>query len=363
MPANWTRIDKPNQSHQSQGVDKPNQSHQSQANVTVSSDTSSETPEIQRMEMFVPETPNRSLNDLIVSAKVKTQIETALNSIRFHDVLYHEWNLKKIDPHGHRVAINLFGSPGTGKTFCAEAIAHHLSKPIIRVNYAEIESKYVGETPKNIKAAFNKARETGAVLLFDEADSILGKRLTNVTQSADHGVNVSRSVMFLELNNFNGIVIFATNLPGNYDGAFVRRIQAHIEFELPNEDCRMQLWNLLLPTEVPRADDITVEWLAQESIGLAGGDILNVVKLAASQAVVRTGEERRILQSDIRNAVTQVQLGKEKVGTGFSYHNQSTTTVVKEEIVSPEELPSDVREKYEQVLEQDNVSDSIAVGT
>ncbi len=350
MPANWTRID------------KPNQSHQSQANVTVSSDTSSETSEIQRMEMFVPETPNRSLNDLIVSAKVKTQIETALNSIRFHDVLYHEWNLKKIDPHGHRVAINLFGPPGTGKTFCAEAIAHYLGKLIIRVNYAEIESKYVGETPKNIKAAFNKARETGAVLFFDEADSILGKRLTNVTQSADHGVNVSRSVMLLELDNFNGIVIFATNLPGNYDGAFVRRIQAHIEFELPNEDCRMQLWNLLLPTEVPRADDITVEWLAQESIGLAGGDILNVVKLAASQAVVRTGEERRILQSDIQNAVTQVKLGKEKVGTGFSYHNQSTTTVVKEEIVSPEELPSDVREKYEQVLEQDNVSHAIAVG-
>jgi SpoVK/Ycf46/Vps4 family AAA+-type ATPase len=125
----------------------------------------------------------------------------------------------------------------------------------------------------------------------------------------------------------------------------------------------MQLWNLLLPTEVPRADDITVEWLAQESIDLAGGDILNVVKLAASQAVVRTGEERKILQSDIRNAVIQVKLGKEKVGTGFTYDNQSTTTVVEEKIVPLEELPSDVREKYEQVLEQDNVSDAIAVGT
>ncbi|GAB1540026.1 hypothetical protein NUACC21_26950 [Scytonema sp. NUACC21] len=168
--------------------------------------------------------------------------------------------------------------------------------------------------------------------------------------------------MLLELDKFNECVIFATNLPGNYDGAFVRRIQAHIEFELPNEECLLQLWKLLLPIEVPCANDVTVEWLAQESTGLAGGDILNVVKLAASQAVVRTGEERRILQSDIRNAITQVKLGKEKVGTGFSYHNQPTTTAVKEEIVSPEELPSQVREKYEQVLQQDNVSDAIAVG-
>lgn len=134
-----------------------------------------------------------------------------------------------------------------------------MGKLIIRVNYAEIESKYKGETLKNIQAAFKKAREIGAVLFFDEANSILSKRLTNVTQSADNEDNISRSVIFSELDNFNGIVIFATNFPGNFDEAFVRRIQAHIEFELPNEDYRMQLWNLLLPTEVPRADDITVE--------------------------------------------------------------------------------------------------------
>ncbi len=351
MPTNWKRID------------KVNQSDQSQANVTALPDTSSETSEIQRMEIFIPETPKRSLDNLIVSTKVRTQIETALNSIRFHDVLYHEWNLKKIDPHGHRVAINLFGSPGTGKTFCAEAIANHLSKSIIRVNYAEIESKYVGETPKNIKAAFNKARQTGAVLFFDEADSILGKRLTNVTQSADHGVNVSRSVMLLELDSFNGVVIFATNLPGNYDGAFVRRIQAHIEFELPNEDCLLQLWNLLLPAEVPRADDVTVKWLAQESLGLAGGDILNIVKLAASQAVARNGKDQQILQSDIRQAVTQVKLGKEKVGAGFPYDKQFTPTLIKEEIVSPKELPSQVYDEYKQILKQDHVSDVVAAGT
>jgi SpoVK/Ycf46/Vps4 family AAA+-type ATPase len=305
----------------------------------------SETTEMNRMEMFIPETPQRAIEDLIVPPNVRSRIETALNRIRYHDVLYYQWNLKKIDPQGRRVAINMYGLPGTGKTFCAEAIAHHLNKPIIKVNYAEIESKYVGDTPKNITAAFKKARETNAVLFFDEADSILGKRLTNVTQSADHGVNVSRSVMLLELDKFDGVVIFATNLPGNYDGAFVRRILAHIEFELPDQPCRVQLWQFLLPDEVPCKSDVTVEWLAQESEGLAGGDILNVVKLAASQAVSRTGENQKVMQSDIQEAIAQVRSGKEKVGA-------SNHTIVKEEIVTPDKLPPQVQAEYNKAVSQ-----------
>ncbi|MBD2208193.1 ATP-binding protein [Calothrix sp. FACHB-1219] len=302
-----------------------------------------ETPELARLEMFSPEAPKRNFDDLIVPQIVRERIETALNRILYHDVLYHEWNLKKIDPQGRRVAINMYGPPGTGKTFCAEAIANYLGKKIIKVNYAEIESKYVGETPKNITSAFTKAHETDAVLFFDEADSILGKRLTNVTQSADHGVNVSRSVMLLELDKFDGVVIFATNLASNYDGAFVRRILAHIEFELPDEACLVKLWQYLLPDEVPRSEDTTSEWLAQESQGLAGGDILNVVKLAASQAVTRKGNERLVMQSDIKNAIAQVKNAKEKIGsTGIQ--QQPTTTIKTCEF---DELPSDIQQRVQ----------------
>lgn len=337
-------------------VKKPELLHQSEPSMPILSNTTSKTFQNQGMEIFIPEKPNRSLNDLILSDKVSNEIKTVLNYINYHDLLYEKWNLQKVDPYGHRVVINLFGLPGTGKTFCAEAIANYLGKSIIRVNYVEIESKYVGETPKNIKAAFDKARETDSILFFDEADSILGKRLTNVTQSADHGVNISRSVMLLELDNFDGIVIFATNLPGNYDGAFVRRIQTHIEFELPNEDCLLKLWTLLLPIEVPRANDVTFKWLAKESISLTGGDILNVVKLAASQAVVRFAEEQIILRSDIQNAINQVRIGKEKVGTEFSYYNQFTRNVVKEEIITSDELPLEVRNKYEEGVLNNKIS-------
>lgn len=309
-----------------------------------------EMPEMERLEMFIPEAPKRKIDDLIVPTIVRERIETALNCIRYHDVLYYEWNLKKIDPQGRRVAINMYGFPGTGKTFCAEAIAHYLDKKIIKVNYAEIESKYVGETPKNITAAFRKASETNAVLFFDEADSILGKRLTNVTQSADHGVNVSRSVMLLELDKFEGVVIFATNLASNYDGAFVRRIVAHIEFELPDETCLVKLWQYLLPEEVPRANDITSEWLAQESLGLAGGDILNVVKLAASQAVTRNGNEGLVMQSDIRSAIAQIKNAKDKIASTVTERQAIATTVVTERVLTADELPPDLQEPFQKAV-------------
>lgn len=314
----------------------------------------SESSEMNRMETFLTETPIRNMNDLIVPSNVKKQLEIAMNRIRYHEVLYEEWNLKKVDPYGRRIAVNLYGPPGTGKTFCAEAIAHYLNQQIIKVNYAEIESKYVGETPKNIKAAFKKAHETGAVLFFDEADSILGKRLTNVTQSADHGVNVSRSVMLLELDKFDGVVIFASNLPRNYDGAFVRRILAHIEFELPDKDCLIKLWNYLLPNEVPRIDDITLNWLAKESEGLSGGDILNIVKLAASQAVVRTDNDRKVRQSDIQEAILQVRNAKDKIGSEAVGKSQTESKIVKmtEEILAPDQLPVELHEDYTKKVAQ-----------
>jgi len=300
--------------------------------------------EMNQMEI---ETPTRNMNDLIVPSNVKKQIETAINRIRYHEVLYEEWNLRKVDPYGRQIAVNLYGPSGTGKTFCAEAIAHHLNKRIIKVNYAEIESKYVGETPKRITAAFRKAKETDTILFFDEADSILGKRLTNVTQSEDHGVNVSRSVMLLQLDAFDGIVIFASNLPSNYDSAFVRRILAHIEFELPDKECLIKLWAYLLPNEVPRAEDVTTEWLVSQSEGLSGGDILNIVKLSASQAVSRTEDKCKIFQSDILDSIAQVRSGKEKVGRPLSGERKTT---VSEKIVPTEELPSDVRKEYDKVV-------------
>ena len=184
---------------------------------------------------FVLERPKKTLEDLVLTKITRQEIESLLQKVKLHQVLYEDFGLGKVDVSGGRTAINLYGPPGTGKSVTAEAIANALGKQMIRVNYAEIESKFVGETPKNIKEAFQFAKENDAVLFFDEADSILGKRLSNVNQSTDHAVNVSRSVMLLELDSFKGVTLFATNFMANYDSAFVRRIIGHIEMPLPTE--------------------------------------------------------------------------------------------------------------------------------
>ena len=314
--------------------EKPNKEQESSSDMT-------------RMENFIPESSQRSLDDIVLPDSVREQIYSALNQIQYREKLYNEWNLKKIDPNGSRTVINFFGPPGTGKSFAADAIASYLNKKIIKVNYAEIESKYVGETPKNITAAFTKAKESNSVIFFDEADSILGKRLTNVTQSADHGVNVSRSVMLLQLDKFDGVVLFATNLPENFDGAFVRRILAHVEFVLPDLDCRKKLWNYLLPNEVPRNECIEITWLAEQSEGLSGGDILNVVKLSAGKAVARPPVDCKLFQRDVIEAISQVRNAKVKVASQFVDRKET----FKEEILDPSKLSPKEQDQYNQVIE------------
>lgn len=267
-----------------------------------------------RLALFEVEMPRRQLNRLIVPEETMRQLSGLLTKIRQHHVLYDEFGLREIDPSGGRTAINLYGPPGTGKSLAAEALAHELGVGLIRVNYAAVESKYVGETPKNIKAAFGKAREAGALLFFDEADSILGRRLSSLAQSSDHAVNVSRSVMLLELDQFAGVAVFATNLASNYDPAFVRRIIGHVEMALPDAATRARLWHAHIPARLPtRLSEADWHTLVEQSDGLAGGDILNAVLYAASAALEREGRSCTITCDDLLHAVAAGRRAKQAV--------------------------------------------------
>jgi SpoVK/Ycf46/Vps4 family AAA+-type ATPase len=283
------------------------------SNNSAASKPSSE-PDDDGQPVFAPEDPQRSLDDLIVPADVRVRVESALSLIRYHETIFIKWNLAKIDPYHRGVAINLYGPSGTGKSLCAEAIAHHIGRPFINVNYAQIESRYVGQTPKNIESAFSAAREHDAVLIFDEADAMLGSRLSHVTQSADHAVNVSRTTMLRQLDRFDGLVVFTTNFPENYDAAFVRRILTHIQFELPDMDTRLRLWSHMLPDELPRAADVDIGVLAEESEGLVGGDLVNVIVIAATTAVRRAAEHRMVRLEDLRSEIRSTRRARAEVG-------------------------------------------------
>jgi SpoVK/Ycf46/Vps4 family AAA+-type ATPase len=239
----------------------------------------------QDASLFNAYVPKWNFDNVYIKKEARENILTALNMIKFKDKLFNEWNLKGNKDTGRSTCLNFWGKPGTGKSMAAEAIANYLDKKLLIVNYAELESKYVGETPKNIKKVFEKAKEENAVIVFDEADSFLGKRLTNVTQSADYGVNVTRSVMLIELENFDGIVIFTTNLLDNYDDAFKRRILANIEFELPDEEGRKSIWDVHLPKEMPIKYDVTIEILAKKFENISGADIKDIVLMAATETL------------------------------------------------------------------------------
>lgn len=277
---------------------------------------SSPASEIQsRLENFAPQKPLYSIDRLILSDETMQAIRNALALLEQQKLIYETWNLQSIDRAGKKVALNFYGEPGTGKTLAAEAIANYLGKDLLAISYAELESKFVGETPKNIKAAFEKARQTGAALFFDEADSILGKRLTQVAQATDHSVNLTRSVMLMELDRFDGVVIFASNLVQNYDSAFLRRMIAHIEFPLPNAELRLKIWKAHLPPQLPIQPDLNFDALVEASDGASGGDVKNAVLLAASFAATKPKGAQIANEADFIKAIRFVLEGKRKVAT------------------------------------------------
>lgn len=261
-------------------------------------------------EQFHLDTPRWSLAEVILPPATKMQLEIVLNLVQYYELMYVKWNLRSLmRSTTTALTLNFYGPSGTGKTLCAQAVATYLNKKLLSVNYAELESKYVGDMNKNIRKAFDVARSADAVLFFDEADSILGKRLTAVTQAADHGINMARSVLLIELERFTGVVIFASNLIRNYDSAFTRRILHHVHFELPDQECRQQIYQLHLPIELPITDDVTIERLAILSDGFGGGDIRNVVLKAAAHAAasLNSDADKKVTMSMFEQAIGTVR--------------------------------------------------------
>ena len=255
--------------------------------------------------------PERSLAEVVLPAQTRRALDQALAEVRNHNLIFGHWGLGERHAYGLGLAFNFAGPPGTGKTICAQAIAHALGMKLLIVDYAEAESMWVGETPKNIVAAFRAASEQNAVLFFDEADAIASRR-SHSGMPDQRESNLTVNVLLRELENFNGIVIFATNLAANFDPAFERRIRTHVLFEMPGVEEREQIWKLQIhPARTPLASDVNFRELA-ERYPLSGGDIKNAVIKAAAAAASEPGRnvDKRIHQKHFGEAAESVLAGR-----------------------------------------------------
>lgn len=254
--------------------------------------------------------------DVIIQQETLISIENALTKIRHSHLIYEQWGFQKVDPVGKGAIFNFYGEPGTGKTRTAEALAGELEVKFINVNYGEMESRFMGQTSKNIKLAFEAAKDQNALLFFDEADNVLSKRASTITQGVDSEINLSKTTMLKELEQFEGVCVFATNFQQVYDRAFVRRMGFDIKFEVPDTNVRKKIWNYHLVEGIPLLDDREklLEGIVEKSEGMTGGDILKAMRIALPMAITDNIGNPQLKTSHLLFAIEKVQQAKEEIG-------------------------------------------------
>ena len=283
------------------------------------------------LEVGILIVPNErdNFNHVLLDEDTKRTIKNSTTKLKLKNFLDKEWNLDSVEPLGNRSILNFYGPPGTGKTVSARAVAKILNKNLLQVDYAQVESKWVGETSKNIQKIFNAARQHNAVILFDEADSLVSKRNKGSDEGGQNAnyVNQSRNVFMQEMDRFDGVVILTTNLFENYDEALLRRIQQHVSFKLPDKEIRKQLLQNHIPKEVP-VDSINFDRLSDLMQGLSGGDIKNV----ACEAIVSVAcEAYEVSEEALKTAkLTEAVLEREilKIKEAKKVHSGAGPTKV-----------------------------------
>lgn len=255
---------------------------------------------------------------LVLSDCVKSALEMCVVQARNSNVMFDDWGIGETFSYGTSVTALFSGPSGTGKTASAEAIAYQLGRPIITANYAEIMSKWVGETQKNIVRVFREAEQSEAVLFWDEADAMFYDRDSASRNWEVRDVNV----LLQELERFKGMCILSTNRKMTLDKALERRIAIKVEFERPEEELRRQIWGKLMPENMPLAEDVSIDQLSE--VDLSGGEIKNIVLNAARISLGR-GTKGPVTMLDFEKAIGMEREGSwtaNKGGFGFGNKGQ-----------------------------------------
>lgn len=241
--------------------------------------------------------------DVVMPEDQKKLLRHAVGHIKFQHKVYGQWGFDRKIAYGRGLSILFAGAPGTGKTMCAQVIANELNMEMYKINISQIVSKYIGETEKNLQAVFTEAKRSNCVLFFDECDALFGKR-SEVKDAHDRNANVEVAYLLQQIEEYDGVCILATNLIGNIDEAFMRRITYVIRFPFPDPAMREEIYRRTMPPEAPVSDDINWAFLA-EKFELSGGHIKNIVLSAAFLAAL---EDQPIGMSHLlRSAVGEMK--------------------------------------------------------
>lgn len=242
--------------------------------------------------------PHFSWDSLVLPPDQIAQLKEIIERARYAHIVQEEWGFRQKISNVEGVSALFAGESGTGKTLAAQVIAHDLGLVLYKIDLSAVVSKYIGETEKNLNVIFSEAQSSNAILFFDEADALFGKR-SEVKDARDRYANIEIAYLLQQIEDYDGIAILATNLRQNLDDAFTRRLDVLVDFPFPESEYRRKIWEMHFPPHAPLDPGIDLDVVA-ERYRLAGGNIRNAALAAAYLAAADGGV---ITLAHIRHAI------------------------------------------------------------
>jgi len=257
-------------------------------------------------------TPHYAWDDIVLPLDPMEQLREICNYVKYRALVYEEWGFDRKLSLSKGLNALFAGPSGTGKTMAAEIIAGELGLDLYKIDLSGVVSKYIGETEKNLASIFAEAETSNAILFFDEADALFGKR-SEVRDAHDRYANIEIGYLLQKMEEYEGVVILATNLRKNMDDAFVRRMHFTVEFPFPNAKDRRRIWEKIWPEDTPRSPHLDLDFMARR-IKVAGGNIRNIALAAAFLAADDAATDDGSVGVDMRHLIRATRREYQKMG-------------------------------------------------